>query len=82
MCEYTGDSKDTQRHIDIQLIDDEVTESVKKMLNEPEVLCSKTGLSLFCTQNKLPAVSIVCASALRLIFLDCAILEYPLPILK
>ena len=59
MCEYTGDVKDSQRHIEIQLIDDEVTESIKKMLNEPEAVCSKTGLSPFYTQNKLPAVRIV-----------------------
>ena len=78
MCEYTGDVKDSQRHIDIHLTDDEVTESVKKMLNEPEAVCSKTGLSPFYTQNKPPAVSIVCASALHLIFLDFAIFEYPL----
>ncbi|XP_044333677.1 uncharacterized protein [Triticum aestivum] len=55
MCEYTGSLKDPQRHIDIQLTDDEVTEAVKKMLNEPEVICSQTGLSPFCTSNKPPA---------------------------
>ena len=82
MCEYTGDVEDSQRHINIQLTDEEVTESVKKILNEPEAVCSKTGLSSFYTKNKSPVVSIVCASALRLIFLDCAILEYPLPIFK
>ena len=59
MCEYTGDLKDSQHHIDIQLTDEEVTESVKKMLNEPEAVCSKTGLSPFYTQNKTPAVRIV-----------------------
>ncbi|XP_048558591.1 uncharacterized protein LOC125539233 isoform X6 [Triticum urartu] len=37
------------------LTDDEVTEAVKKMLNEPEAICSQTGLSPFCTSNKPPA---------------------------
>ncbi|XP_037478723.1 uncharacterized protein LOC119355935 isoform X4 [Triticum dicoccoides] len=55
MCEYTGSLKDPQRHMDIQLTDDEVTEAVKKMLNEPEAICSQTGLSPFCTSNKPPA---------------------------
>ena len=59
MCEYTGDVEDSQCHIDIQLTDDEVTESVKKMLNELEAVCSKTGLSPFYKQNKPPAVRIV-----------------------
>ena len=34
MCEYTGELEDSQRHINIQLTDEEVTESVKKILNE------------------------------------------------
>ena len=59
MCEYTGDVKDSQHHIDIQLTDDEVTESVKKILNEQEAVCSKIGLSPFYTQNKPPAIRIV-----------------------
>ena len=58
MCEYTGDLKDPQRHIDIQLTKAEVTESVKKMLNELEAVCSRTGLSPFYTLNKPPAVRI------------------------
>ena len=58
MCEYTGDVKDPQRHIDIQLTDEEITESVKKMLDEPVSECSKTGLSPFCVSNKPPAVRI------------------------
>jgi len=82
MCEYTGDVQDSQRHINIQLTDEEVTECVKKMLNEPEVFCSKTGLSPFYTQNKPPTVSIVCASALHLIFLDCATLNTICPFLN
>nr|XP_040249369.1 period circadian protein homolog 2-like [Aegilops tauschii subsp. strangulata] len=32
----------------------EVTEAVKKILNEPEAVCSKTGLSPFCASNKPP----------------------------
>ena len=59
MCEYTGDVKDSQCHIEIQLTDDEVTESVKKMLNEPEAVCSNIGLSPFYTRNKPPAVRVV-----------------------
>jgi hypothetical protein len=58
MCEYTGDLKDPQRHIDIQLIEAEVTEAVKKILNEPEAVCSQTGLSPFCVSNKPPTVRI------------------------
>ena len=58
MCEYTGDVKDPQRHIDIQLSDAEITEAVKKMLNEPVAECSKTRLSPFCAANKPPAVRI------------------------
>ena len=47
MCEYTGDSKGPQRHIDIELTEAEVTEAVKKILNESEAVCSRTGLSPF-----------------------------------
>ena len=36
MCEYTGDVEDPQRHINIQVTNEEVTESVKKILNESE----------------------------------------------
>ena len=57
MCEYTSDSKDPQRHID-ELTEAEVTESVKKILNESEAVCSRIGLSPFYTLNKPPAVSI------------------------
>ena len=59
MCEYTGDVKDPQRHIDIQMTDEEVTESVKKILNESESVCSQTGLIPFYTQNKPPAISTI-----------------------
>ena len=59
MCEYTGEVEDSQRHINIQLTDEEVTEAVKKMLNESEAVCRQTGLNPFYTQNKPPAVSIV-----------------------
>ena len=57
MCEYTGELEDPQRHINIQVTDEEVTESVKKILNEPESVCRQTGLNPFYTQNKPPAVS-------------------------
>ena len=58
MCEYTSDLKDSQRHIDIQVTEAEVTEAVKKILNELEAVYSRTELSPFYTKNKLPAVSI------------------------
>ena len=58
MCESTGSLKDAQRHIDIQLTDAEVTEAVKKMLNELEAVCSQTGLSHFCVSNKPPKVRV------------------------
>ena len=56
MHEYTGDVNDPQRHTDIQMNDDEVTESVKKMLDEPTAECSKTGLCPFYAKNKPLAV--------------------------
>ena len=58
MCEYTGDLKDPQRHTDIQLTDAEITEVVKKIMDESVAVCSKTGLSPFCATNKPPAVRI------------------------
>ena len=57
MCEYTRSLKDAQR--DIQLTDAEVTEAVKKILNEPEAVCAQTGLLPFCTFNKPPAIRII-----------------------
>ena len=57
MCEYTGELEDPQRHINIQLTDEEVTEGIKKILNELESVCRQTGLNPFYTQNKPPAVS-------------------------
>ena len=59
MCEYTGEAEDSQCHINIQLTDEEVTEAVKKILNESETVYRQTGLAPFYTQNKPPAVSIV-----------------------
>ena len=58
MHEYTGDIKDPQRRHEIEITDDEVTEAVKKMLDEPIIECSKTGLCPFNTSNKLPAVKL------------------------
>ena len=65
MHEYTGNAKDPQRFNEIEMTDDEVTESVKKMLDEPIAACSQTGLAPFYTANKPPAVKI-----LTLRFLD------------
>ena len=59
MCEYTGDLKDPQHHIDIQLTDEEITEAVKKMLDEPISECNKTRLRPFYASNKPPVVRIV-----------------------
>ena len=59
MCEYTDSVDDPLRHTKIQLPDDEVTEAVKKILNEPEAVCAKTGLLPFYTFNKPPAVRII-----------------------
>ena len=59
MCEYTGDLEDPQRHINIQVTDEEVTESVKEILNESESVCSQTSLNHFYTKNKTPAVSTI-----------------------
>ena len=58
MCEYTGEVDDPQRHCNIQLSEEEITEGVKKILNESELDCSQTGPSPFYTKHKPPAVSI------------------------
>ena len=39
------------------MTDDEVTELVKNMLDEPLAICSQTGLAPFYAANKPPAVS-------------------------
>ena len=44
MCEYTGSVDDPLRHSNIQLTDEEITEDVRKILNEPEHICARTGL--------------------------------------
>ena len=59
MCEYTDEVDEPQRHCNIQLSEEEVTEGVKKILNESELICSQTGLSPFYAKNKLPVVSII-----------------------
>ena len=59
MCEYTGNVNDPQRHTDMQLTDDEITEAVKKILDEPMDVCNKTGVAPFCKSNKPPAVNIL-----------------------
>ena len=68
MCEYTGEVEDSQRHINIQLTDEEVTEGVKKILNESESVCRQTGLNHFYTKNKPPAVSTILSFYLRRLF--------------
>ena len=59
MCEYTGSVDDPLRHANIQLTDEEITEAVNKMLNEPEHICTRTGLLPFCATNKPPAVRVL-----------------------
>ena len=59
MCEYTGEVDDPQHHCNIQLSEEEVTEGVKKILNESELIYSQTGLSPFYAKNKPPVVSII-----------------------
>ena len=56
MHEYTGDIKDPQQYHEIEITDDEVTESVKKMLDEPIAECNKTGMRPFYASNKPPTV--------------------------
>ena len=56
MYEYTGNVKDPQRSNEIEKTDEEVTEAVKKMLDEPIAQCSKTGLAPFYASNKPPAI--------------------------
>ena len=56
MHEYTGNIKDPQRYHEIEMTDDEVTESVKKILDEPIAACGKTGLRPFYASHKPPAV--------------------------
>ena len=65
MHEYTDNANDPQRFNEMEVTDDEVTKSVKKMLDEPIAACSQTGLAPFYTANKPPAVNI-----LTLYFLD------------
>ena len=52
MCEYTSEVEGSQRHINIQLTDEEVTEGVKKILNESESVYRQTGLNPFYTQKQ------------------------------
>ena len=59
MHEYTGEVKDPQRYHEIVMTDLEVTELVKKMLDEPMSACSQTGLAPFCVSNKPPAVKFI-----------------------
>ena len=59
MHEYTGEIKDPQRYHEIEITNDEVTEAVKKMLDEPITKCGKTGLRPFYASNKLPTVRIL-----------------------
>ena len=56
MFEYTGHTNDPQRFNEIELTDDEVSESVKKILDEPLTVCTQIGLRPFYASNKPPAV--------------------------
>ena len=73
MHEYTGNVKDPQQYYEIEMTDDEVIESVKKMLDESITECSKTGLRPFYASNKPPTVKILTLCLLiRLRFNTCA----------
>ena len=56
MHEYTGNVKDPQRYHEIVMTDNEVTESMNKMLDEPIAACSQTGLPPFYASNQPPVV--------------------------
>ena len=56
MREYTDIVDDPLRHFKIQLTDEEITEAMNKMLNEPEHVCAINGLLPFCATNKPLAV--------------------------
>ena len=56
MFEYTGNTNDPQRFNEIELTDDEVTEGVKKILDEPLTVCTQIGLRPFYASNKPPAL--------------------------
>ena len=59
MFEHTGNTNDPQRFNSIELTDDEVSESVKKILDEPLAVCTQIGLRPFYAFNKPPAVKIL-----------------------
>ena len=59
MFEYTGKTNDPQWFNSIALTDDEVSESVKKILNEPLAVCTQIGLRPFYASNKPPGVNIL-----------------------
>ena len=59
MFEYTGNTNDPQQFNEIELTDDEVTEGVKKILDEPLTVCTQIGLRPFYASNKPPAVKIL-----------------------
>ena len=59
MFEYTGNTNDPQRFNSIELTDDEVSESVKKILDESLAVCTQIGLRPFYVSNKPPGVNIL-----------------------
>ena len=59
MHEYTGNVKDPQCYHEVEMIELEVTESTKKMLDETISACSQTGLAPFCVSNPPPAVKFI-----------------------
>ena len=64
MYEYTGDVKDPLWSNEIEKTDEEVTEAVKKILDELIAQCSKIGLAPFYTSNKPPLVRFLSFSTL------------------
>ena len=59
MFEYTGNTNDPQWFNEIELTDDEVSESVKKILDESLAVCTQIGLRPFYASNKPPVVKIL-----------------------
>ena len=58
MFEYTGNTKDPQQFNSIELTDDEVSESVKKILDEPLAVCTQIGVRPSYASNKPPVVNL------------------------
>ena len=72
ICEYIGELTDPQLHCNTEMIEEDINEMTKTLLNESIEDCSKVGLAPFCVLNKLPAVSFEYSSYLTHIFIFAA----------